>query len=91
MLARGLEIRHKGNVDIQAVVGAYLLPHLTYSLNEGLRFDIAYGAADLRDDDVRVGLFADVIDKALDLVGYVRYDLHGLAQILAPALLADDV
>ena len=36
-------------------------------------------------------MLADPIDKVLDLVGDVRDDLHGLAQILAAALLVEHV
>jgi hypothetical protein len=45
------------------------------------------GAADFHDHDV--GFLAELIDDALDLVGDVRDDLHGLAQVITAALAVD--
>lgn len=70
------------------VVPAHLVADLADGLQERQRLDVADGAADLGDDDVhRVGRHA--ADAVLDLVGDVRDDLHGVAQVLAAALLGD--
>src|SRR5262249_19432204 len=50
---------------------------------------IANGAADFGDDDVHV-VGNQLLDGVLDLVGHVRDDLYGLAQILALAFLLND-
>ena len=78
-------------MDKQAVAAADLGRHLTDGFEEGLGLDIARGAADLGDDHVRRGLFADRVDEGLDLVGDMRDDLYGLAQVFACALLVEHV
>ena len=54
----------------------------------GHDLDVAHRAAHLDDHHVDL-LGREVPDARLDLVGDVRDDLHGLAQVLAVALLAD--
>ena len=71
MFARRLDVGHQGNMDKEAVFASHLLGYLTNGLQKGLRFDITCGAANLCDDDVGVGLFADAIDERLDLIGDV--------------------
>ena len=46
-------------------------------------------AADLGDDEVDVAGLGDQRDPLLDLVGDVRHDLHGAAEVVAAALAAD--
>jgi len=53
-------------------------------------FDIAGGAADLGDDDVGFALLPDGVDAVLDLIGDVRDDLHGFAEVFAFALVVKD-
>lgn len=72
------------------VVTADLVANLADGLQEGQRLDVADGAADLGDDHVHVGA-GHGADAVLDLVGDVRDDLHGVTEILAAALLGDDV
>ncbi|KIV40384.1 hypothetical protein TR09_00010, partial [Vibrio parahaemolyticus] len=60
------------------------------------RLDVADRSADLGDDHVRSGLAVRTglrleAHPALDLVGDVRDDLDRVAQVLAAALLGDDV
>ena len=57
-------------------------------LEERQRLDVADGAADLGDDDVDVAGLGDQLDALLDLVGDVRDDLHGRAEVVAAALAA---
>ena len=75
----------------QAVAAADLGRHLTDGFKERLGLNIAGRAADLGDDNIRRGLFADRIDERLDFVGDMRDDLHGFAQIFARALLVEHV
>ena len=80
----------------EAVVAADLVAHLAGGLEERQPLDVADGAADLGDDDIRQRLAgADRLGRlqahpSLDLVGDVRDDLHGVAEVLAAALLGDD-
>ena len=58
-------------------------------LEERQRLDVADRAADLGDDDVDVGGRAIAPDPGLDLVGDVRDDLDGVAEVLPAPLLGD--
>ena len=72
------------------VLAAELVAHLAGGLDERLRLDVADGAADLGDDHVGLGALGRLQPHAaLDLVGDVRDDLHGVAEVLAAALLGD--
>jgi len=88
--------RHQADVDEEHVGPAELVAHLARRLDERLRLDVADRAADLRDDDVgrvlpvRAGLRLQP-HAPLDLVGDVRDDLHGVAEVLAPPLPRDDL
>ena len=76
------------------VLPAEVVTNLPRRLEKGLRLDIADGAADFGDDDVgpvAVGVrLGHRQDAALDLVGDVRDDLDGVAEVFAAALLGDD-
>ena len=78
-------------MDEKAVFFTDLEGYLSDRLKEGLRLDIAYRAAYLGDNDVGVGLFGYGIDEILYLVGDVRNDLHGGAEIFASALFIEHV
>ena len=91
MLAAGLQVGHQRHVDVEGVPPAHLPAHLADGLQEGLALDVADGAADLGDDDVRVAVLPHPVDEALDLIGDVGDGLDGLAQIPALALPAEDV
>ena len=75
------------------VLPAEVVTNLARRLEEGLRLDIADGAADFGDDDIRavpVGVrLGHRQDAALDLVGDVRDHLDGVAEVLAAALFGD--
>ena len=92
-LTRRRHERHQRAVQEEAVLPADLVAHLTRGLEERQRLDIADGAADLGDHHVGpvavgVGL-RHRQDAALDLIGDVRDDLNGVAEILAATLLGD--
>ena len=71
-------------------VAAELVTQLACRLEERLRFDVADRAADLGDDHVRTRVLGRLqTHAALDLVGDVRDDLHGVAEVLAAALAGD--
>ncbi len=78
---------HERQVDVADVVAAERDPHLPDRFEERQRLDVADRAADLDDGDL--GVAGAGGDPALDLVGDVRNHLHGSAQVVAAALLAD--
>jgi len=86
-LLRGLDERHQGEVDVDDVVLAHVLLELAHRLEEGQPLDVADGAPDLDDHHVHPG--GHLPDRRLDLVGDVRDDLDGAAEIVPAALLLD--
>ena len=62
---------------------------LADGLEEGQAFDVAYGTADFSDNKIVMVALAKIEHVAFDLVGDMRNDLYGLAQIIA-TLLFDD-
>ena len=89
-LARGLDERDERDVQVEDVLVPDLAPELADRLEERERLDVADGAADLGDDDVRGRDLLRAPDPRLDLVRDMRDDLHGRAEELALALLAED-
>ena len=79
---------HQRDVDVADVVAAHVEAELPDGLEERQDLDVADRAADLGDDDVDV-VAGQAGDAALDLVGDVGDDLHGLAQVVAPPLGGD--
>jgi hypothetical protein len=76
-------------VDRQRLGARALVPELANRLDEGQRFDVADGAADLAQDEVEVGVEVGG-DELLDRIGDVRDDLDGGAEIVAAPLALDD-
>jgi len=89
-LAGGLDEGDERDMDVHHILRPHLPAELPERLEERERLDIADGAADLGDDDVGGGRLGCAADARLDLVCDVRDDLHGRAQELALALLAQD-
>ena len=75
----------------EAVFPAHLQRDLPHCFNKGLGLNVTDGAADLCDDDIRLGLIAHAVNKILDLICDMRDDLHGGAQIFPPALLVEHI
>ena len=84
----GADGRHQRQVHVHDRVAALLHAHLADRLEEGQRLDVAHRAPDLHHADV--GIAGAQLDAALDLVGDVRDDLYGCAEVVAAALLGDD-
>src|SRR3546814_327180 len=75
-------------MDRDRVFTTLFVLELTDRLDEGQRFDVADGAADLAQHEVEVvGLGTG---ELLDRVGDVRDDLHRRAEVVAAAFLGDD-
>ena len=93
-LPRRRQIRDQRDVQKKAVLPADLMANLTGGFQERLGFDIADGAADLRDDDVwpiSLGVrLGHLQDAAFDLIGDVWDHLHGIAEVLPAAFPGDD-
>ena len=85
------DVGHQHDVDVAAVVAALFQAHLTDGFEKRLALDVAGGAADLGNDHVGLSGGSQIVDVALDLVGDVGDDLHGLAQISALTLLVQHV
>src|SRR5437773_10924462 len=77
-------------MDIKDVLLADVLAELTDRFEVGERFDVADGAADLDDDDLSLLLAGDTMDPLLDLIRYMRDDLHRRAQVITARFLCDD-
>ena len=68
---------------------AQVLTHLADGFQKGERLNVADRAADLDDEDFAVG--GDLAHGVFNLVGDVGNDLNGLAEVVAAALLGDDL
>ena len=89
-LLRGGDPGNQRDVNEDRVLAAQFLAHLADGFEERQRFDVADGAADF--DDGHVGAVRrDLAHGVLDFVGDVRNDLDGFAQVVAAALLQDDL
>ena len=85
LLARRADERHQRDVHVADVLAADVLAELPDGLEERQDLDVADGATDLGDDHVDV-VGHEAADAPLDLVGDVRDDLHGAAEVVAPPL-----
>ena len=91
----GLQFARSGHIGDQRQVHerralvAQRIAQLAYRFDERQRLDVAHRTADLGDYHVVNFLLRQHLDTALDLVGDMGDDLHGLAQVLALALLLD--
>jgi len=81
---------NEGYVDVERVFNPELRSHLPDRFQEWQALNVTNRAADLGNDHVRLLLFGQVDDSFLDLVGDVRDDLDGCAQVVAAALGLDD-
>ena len=88
-LPGGGDVGHQGQVHEQAAGRAELVRQLADGFEEGQRFDVADGAADLHQDEVQVVGIG--LDAFLDLVGDVRNHLDRPAQVVAAAFRVDDL
>ena len=88
-LAGGLDVGHVGDVDVEHVLAPHVVAELPYGFQKGQALDVADGAPDLGDDDVLV--LPQAPYPVLDLVGYVRDDLHGRPEVIPPPLAGYDL
>src|SRR5690606_17841348 len=88
-LAGGGAGGNQRQVHQHGALGAYFHTQLADRFEERLRLDIAHGSADFHQG--HVGITGALDHPTLDLVGDVRNDLDGGAQIITPALAAQHV
>ena len=81
--------RHQGDVHVTHVVPAGIFAELSDRFEKWKDLDVTDGAADLGDDDIDI-IGRDPLYPALDLVGDVWDDLHGLAEIVATSFCCED-
>ena len=77
-------------MQIKGVIFSYLFTHLTNRFQKWQALDIADCAADFGNHHIGIVFAADIINPFLDLIGDVRDDLHGTAEIVAFAFFVDD-
>ena len=85
LLVSRADERHERQVDVADVLAAHVEAELPDRFEERQDLDVADRSADLGDDDVDV-VGGEIRHPSLDLVGHVRDDLHGLAQVIATPL-----
>ncbi len=84
-------------MHVADVVGAHAELELAEGLHEGHGLDVSDCTAQLNDADVRDALLpidrcvCDALDPILDGVRHMRHNLHGLAQVVPPALALNDM
>ena len=89
-LARRLQVRDQGQMDIKAILAADIERELADRFQERQALDIADRPADLGDHDIDV-VAGQAVDGRLDLVGHVGNHLNRLALVKSPlAFLLDD-
>lgn len=86
-LACGRDVGQQGQMDETGVFRTVLKAHLADGLQKRQRFDIAHGAADFHQR--HIGTLGARTNRALDLVGDVRDDLHRAPEVIATTLLVD--
>ena len=84
-------IRHQGNMDVEHIVPAYFLLHLADSLHKWQGLDITYSTTDFGNNHIGTITSSYIIDTLLDFIGNMRNNLYSLAQIIATALLVENI
>ena len=82
LLAGRADEGNERDVDVADVVAAHHVAELANRLKERKDLNVADRAADFGDDHVDV-VACDTFNASLDLVGDVRDDLHGFAEVVA--------
>ena len=88
-LAGARDERQQRQMNVDGVIARQLVLELADRLEERQALDVADGAADLDQHEIVVVIAGE--DEFLDRVGDVRDHLDGGAEIIAAALLGDDV
>ena len=94
-LAGWRKIRNKGDVDEEDVLSPHVVPCLTCSFKEWLRFDVTDSSTDLRNNDIGANaIFIRTVHRQntmLDFIRNVGNNLHGIPEVFPTALLGNDL
>ena len=74
--------RHQSDMQVTHIVAACFVTKLTDCLQEGQNLNVAHSAAHFGDHNIGV-IGSNTANTALDLVGDVRDNLHGLSEVVA--------
>ena len=77
-------------MNVQNILAACVLTHLTDRFEIRESFDVAHGPADFDDDDVGVCLPSNRKNMTFDFVGDMWDDLNRPAEVVTTALFLDD-
>ena len=84
------DIGHIGKVYAHTVL-TQLPTQLAHAFEIRQRLDVAHRTADFSDNEIELILGTQQLDVTFDFVGNVRNDLYRFSQIIATALLVDDI
>ena len=84
------EVGHVGQMNVEGSCRTQFPTQLSDGFEERLTFDVTDGAAYLCDDKVERTFGGIEQNATLDFVGDVRYDLDGLAEVVASTFTLDD-
>ena len=77
-------------MQVEHIPPSDILTHLANRFQKWLAFNIANCAANFHDNHIRVGLACHRLDTILNLIGDMRNDLNGTAEVLSASLFAND-
>ncbi len=84
------DIRHVGEMDAQSVLPEFP-SQLSHSLDERQRLDVAHGASDFSDHEVKVAGGSEQLHVSLYFISYVRNYLDCFSKIVATAFLLNHI
>ena len=88
-LAGSRNERHQRRMYEQSVLASFFIAHLANSFEKRQRFNVADGAANLDDYNVRVSVDGDRANRVFDFVRDVRNHLNRLAEIIPTTFFLD--
>ena len=91
MLIAAMQKRNKRHMDVHGIFFTDFQPDLPDCLDKGLPFDVADGAADFCDHNVRFRFSADVVYKGFDLIRNMRDNLYRAAEVFSSALFVQNI
>ena len=91
MFVGAMKIWNKGYMDKEAVLLTGFQRDLPDSLQKGLGLYVADRSADLCNNDIRVCLLSDSVDKILDLIRDMGDHLYRRPKVLAAAFLVQHI
>ena len=87
-LCRG-DVGHQRHMDVAHVLASDIVAELTNGFQEREALDVPHRAPEFADHDVDIVALPHPSDPRLDLVGHMRDDLHGGAEVVTASFLRD--